>query len=342
MVRFTRAINVAEKKKIGQQTSRTNFTIHGTDMSLESKILCFTEGKPTKRKTVKLIRWLQNKKLLKKKIRCKLCQNAMKLKKKHNSTDVYRWVCRHKSHRGRKITKTIRTGSVFENSKCSLISWMKFFYRFSQGLRLRQVDMKTDGIAKSSTTLSKMAACARRVCRHAMKRHETKTGKCLGDEREFVVIDESNFRHKRKYGRGRISNSWRRKNWVFGMLGVKGKHRRPLLKLVKRRSRNHLLPLVVKHVRPGTVIISDEWRAYRGALTNLGYTHFTVNHSRWFVDPVTGAHTQQLERAWLTYKSIIWRLRGNRTEKLLKEHLAVIEWTYWLETGIGKDLLVVY
>ncbi|XP_028439293.1 uncharacterized protein LOC114559068 isoform X1 [Perca flavescens] len=299
-------------------------------MSLESKILCLTEGKPTKRKTVKLIRWLQNKKLLKKKIRCKLCQNAMKLKKKHNSTDVYRWVCRHKSHRGRKITKTIRTGSVFENSKCSLISWMKFFYRFSQGLRLRQVDMKTDGIAKSSTTLSKMAACARRVCRHAMKRHETKTGKRLGDEREFVVIDESNFRHKRKYGRGRISNSWRRKNWVFGMLGVKGKHRRPLLKLVKRRSRNHLLPLVVKHVRPGTVIISDEWRAYRGALTNLGYTHFTVNHSRWFVDPVTGAHTQQLERAWLTYKSIIWRLRGNRTEKLLKEHLAVIEWTYWL------------
>lgn len=99
---------------------------------------------------------------------------------------------------------------------------------------------------------------------------------------------------------------------------------------MKKRSRNPLIPLVVKLVRPGTLIISDEWRAYRGALTNLGYTHITVNHSRWFVDPVTGAHTQQLERAWLTYKSIIWQLGGNRTEKLLKEHLAVIEWTYWL------------
>lgn len=75
----------------------------------------------------------------------------------------------------------------------------------------------------------------------------------------------------------------------------------------------------------GTVIISDEWRAYRGALTNLGYTHLTVNYSRWFVNPVTGAHTQHLERAWLTYKSMIWQLRGNRTE-----HLAVIEWTYLL------------
>lgn len=52
-------------------------------------------------------------------------------------------------------------------------------------------------------------------------------------------------------------------------------------------------------------------------LYNLSYTHFTVNHIRWFVDPATGAHTQHLERAWLTYKSIIWSLRENQTEKLL-------------------------
>ncbi|KAL0973529.1 hypothetical protein UPYG_G00205430 [Umbra pygmaea] len=216
---------------------------------------------------------------------------------------------------------------------------MKFLYRFSQGLRMRQVDMKADGIAKSSATLSKMSSRLRRVCRHAMRRYENKKGQRLGDERESVVIDESSFRHKRKYARGRISNTWRRKKWVFGMLGVKEKQRRPILRLVKKRSRHHLIPLLVKHVQPGTLILSDEWRAYRGALTNLGYRHFTVNHSRWFVDPVSGAHTQHLERAWLTYKSIIWRLRGNRTAKLLKEHLAVIEWTYWLGNKHKKGLL---
>ena len=48
------------------------------DMSLESEILFLTE-EPTTRRTSKL---------LKKKIRC---QNEMKLKKKHNSSDVYRW-----------------------------------------------------------------------------------------------------------------------------------------------------------------------------------------------------------------------------------------------------------
>ena len=75
--------------------------------------------------------------------------------------------------------------------------------------------------------------------------------------------------------------------------------------------------------------VSDEWRAYR-ILPALGYDHHTVNHSRWYVDPHTGAHTQHIERAWRTYKEQVWRLRGNRTDSLLSDHLEVIEWNEWL------------
>nr|XP_055075303.1 uncharacterized protein LOC129454751 [Misgurnus anguillicaudatus] len=190
--------------------------------------------------------------------------------------------------------------------------------------------MMQDDIAKSSRTLSKMAHVLRNVCHRAMKRLRRRSGQMIGSRQEFAVLDESNFRHKRKYGRGRASATWRRKKWVFGVLGVRDRCRHPVLRLVKKRSRRHLIPIVVKYVNPGTTIISDEWRAYRRVLANMGYNHFTVNHSQWFVDPHSGAHTQHIERAWLKYKTGIWRLRGNRTEKMLKEHLSLIEWTHWL------------
>lgn len=128
-----------------------------------------------------------------------------------------------------------------------------------------------------------------------------------------------------QYNRGRASN---RSSWVFGMLGIKEDRRRPVFKIVPHRSANHLLPLIKKHVRQGSSIISDGWRSYH-RLQDEGYNHLTVNHQECFVDPMTGAHTQNLERLWGICKSTIWRLRGNRTHNLLKDHLDVIEWTYW-------------
>lgn len=58
--------------------------------------------------------------------------------------------------------------------------------------------MMQDGIAKSSRTLSRMAKVLRKVCVHAMKAHKRRTLQRMGGQQEFVVLDESNFRHKRK------------------------------------------------------------------------------------------------------------------------------------------------
>jgi len=58
--------------------------------------------------------------------------------------------------------------------------------------------MMQDGIARSSRTMSKMAATLRNVCKCAMKRYKRRSGQIIGHPREFAVIDESSFRHKRK------------------------------------------------------------------------------------------------------------------------------------------------
>ena len=139
---------------------------------------------------------------------------------------------------------------------------------------------------------------------------------------------------------GRVGPTWRRsKKWVFRILEVGKNSRRPILKIVRGRSKNDLLPIIQRHIRRRPTIITDEWRAYRRALTELGHKHFTVCHKRNFVHPTTRAHSQHLERAWQTFKVDVWRHRGNRTSKLLKQHLKVIEWEYWLARNHSSHIL---
>jgi hypothetical protein len=69
-----------------------------------------------------------------------------------------------------------------------------------------------------------------------------------------------------------------------------------------------------------------EWRAYAN-LPALGYAHLTVNHSVNFVDPATGAHTQNIEGNWRPMKKRICR-GGVRTadEGHLDMHLCEYLW----------------
>ncbi|KAL7852985.1 hypothetical protein SRHO_G00187700 [Serrasalmus rhombeus] len=135
--------------------------------------------------------------------------------------------------------------------------------KFAQGLRLRQVDMLQEGITRSSATLSKLASKLRKVCKSAMKRMRRAKKQKIGSPREVVMIDESKFGHKRKYSQGRSSN---RKSWVFGMLGVQAHERRPVLRIVKRRSKRHLMP-----------ILKNYYKTYKIGNGNGGFLPFVMN-----------------------------------------------------------------
>ena len=74
---------------------------------------------------------------------------------------------------------------------------------------------------------------------------------------------------------------------------------------VPRRDAETLIPIVEQKVAPGSQIKTDSWRPYN-KLDHLGrvspYGHESVNHSENYVDPVTGAHTQNIERLWRDFK----------------------------------------
>ena len=78
-----------------------------------------------------------------------------------------------------------------------------------------------------------------------------------------------------------------------------------------------LLPIIQAHTAPGTIIHSDEWRVYN-SVTNLPTVagHAAVNHSRHFVDPVTGVHTQTVESYWNRVKTKLKRMKGCDSNQL--------------------------
>ena len=106
-----------------------------------------------------------------------------------------------------------------------------------------------------------------------------------------VEIDESKF-GKRKYHKGHKVEG----QWVFG--GREKKYKSKIFMVpVCNRKKETLLALIKKWILPGSIIHSDCWKAY-SCLSKYGYTHLTVNHSKEFVNPETGACTNSIESDW--------------------------------------------
>jgi len=68
------------------------------------------------------------------------------------------------------------------------------------------------------------------------------------------------------------------------------------------RSAANLIPIIRDAILPGSTIFSDEWSSYSTVRNLPGFRHLTVNHSLHFVDPITGAHTQNIECHWKNAK----------------------------------------
>ena len=106
-----------------------------------------------------------------------------------------------------------------------------------------------------------------------------------------VEIDESCFKHTTT-SRSRSQPE----RWVFGL--YERNLKRNYMEVVTKRTAGVLIPIIQKICDPGTTIVSDQWPAYN-KLSQLGFPHYTLDHSRLFVNLISPEiHTQNIELSW--------------------------------------------
>jgi len=247
--------------------------------------------------------------------KCRYCSTFMRIRAMTKNLDGLCWQCVNKEAGCYGTVLSIRHGSVFYGSRCTLLHLFKLLYLWSESISLKDACRL---VAISRNTISGMYARIRAAIHARMQSEPLR----LGGPNVIVQIDESLFSHKVKYNRGRAP---REQTWVFGLVDTSRAPAIGHMEIVPNRSQDTLLEVIARVCRPGTIIHSDEWRAYRNIHERLRFEHRTVNHSLHFVDPVSGVHTQAIESYWSRQKLRIKEMKGIKTH-LLPEYLSEFMW----------------
>lgn len=208
----------------------------------------------------------------------------------------------------------IRTGTWFVGSRLSFVTAVRFFYCWAKELTsIKWCEEELD--MNKNTTVDWNSYMREAVTEFLLQRPRQK----IGGDGMIVEIDESMF-SKRKNNVGRVLPQ----QWVFG--GICRETSECFLVQVPDRKAATLMKAIKKHIKKGTTIYSDSWRAYQtNELEKDGFDHFKVNHHYNFVDPETGVHTQTVERMWGSAK---WRNKKHRgtARHHLESYLAEFIW----------------
>lgn len=247
--------------------------------------------------TTEIIQYLRDINVLKRNLVCSNCKVFMVEIVNNQKKDKVMWRCN-----GCKVTKDIRHESTFEYSKVSLLGLINLTILFSKDTLIK--DVEETGISKP--TVIKWFSRLKCGCRKYLESKETR----LGGQGSVVQIDESQI-SKRKYNVGRI----KKERWLFGAIDNINKNF--IIKNIEARTKVQLQNIIYETIKEGKEIHSDEWLAYMSLFKNNNdYTHKTVNHSKNFVNPETGVHTNLIENLWMRLKQSLRRKYQRSTLKL--------------------------
>ena len=170
----------------------------------------------------------------------------------------------------------LRKGTFLEGSHLSVRKTLillycfagKYDYKLAMAESTLSEECEDTETGTSSKTIADIYYNCREMCINYVKSNMESCK--IGGFGKTVQIDESKF-GKRKYNRGRITDG----NWVLG--GICDETGDMFLKILQKRDKDTLIPIILNHVAKGSIIVTDCWKAYNGLKEE--YEHLKVNHS---------------------------------------------------------------
>ena len=192
--------------------------------------------------------------------------------------------------------------SIFNHSNLQMNTVLHLIYCWVHLYSCKQTKHET---RVNSNTVTRYFKLFRKAC---VSYIESGTNGLIGGPNKTVEIDET-LMCKRKNDKGRDLNEI----WLFG--GICREDHKVFAYVVDDRKAETLYDIILDNIAYGTTIISDSWKGYHlidsQPLPNV-YNHIYVDHSKNFVDPITKAYTQNIERLWRELKRINKRYEGIR------------------------------
>lgn len=178
---------------------------------------------------------------------------------------------------------SFKSGTFFSGSKLKLHEILMLGHLWVNNVqRCSAITMS----GHSSATITYFYAHFRQLVASTLSAND----QVIGGPGIVVQIDETKM-GKRKYHRGH------RVEGVWVVAGVElTPNRRIFLVPVELRDAETLKEIVYKHVVTGSIIHTDMWKGYQFLHDSQDYTHGTVNHSRFFKDPLTNIYTNAIEK----------------------------------------------
>ena len=218
---------------------------------------------------------------------CSLC-NAVLKRITETRFKCTKWTCR--TH-----VSSLKN-SILQNSLLPANKLLEFFYYFLSKCSFTTIQLIT---GHSSRTISNLLLRTQNI----IARNITEMDTQIGGPGIVVQLDESKF-GTRKYNRGHSVEGV----WLFG--GVEETESRKFFAVnVLKRDSETLTQLILKHVLPGSIIVTDGWKGYNEIKKNQNFIHHTVNNSIQLVN-TTGFHSNTIEGTWSGLKATVpFRMR---------------------------------